>query len=246
MARPQEAPQGIGVASGGGDSTSMVDGAYATLLSAIVDRRMGAGTPLSQNRLASHLGVSRTPVREALLRLERDGLVTRTSDNGFIVATITPDEVNEACDLLELLDTYVYLRAAETLDREQLDELRELADVLVESVESGDTAAWRTADQRYHQIIAEAANNRFVAEAIQQVRRRVQRFWLQEPHFDGRLRHCAQDHIAFTQAMAERDEAGLKKMVAAHTERMRRSVLQSLASVAPLLPAHDPLEAVRS
>lgn len=236
--------EATGAVSAAGDATSMVDGVYASLLSAIVNRRLGAGTPLSQNKLASHLGVSRTPVREALLRLEREGLVTRTPDNGFVVATITPDEVNEACDLLELLDTYVYLRAAETMNLAQLVELRSLADVLVQSVESGDTAAWRSADERYHQIVTEAASNRFVADANRQVRRRVQRFWLQEPHFDGRLRTCAQDHVAFTQAMAERDEAGLRKMVASHIERMRRSVLQSLASVAPLTPARDPLEAV--
>lgn len=226
------------------DTPSMVDGVYASLLSAIVERRLGAGTPLSQNKLASHLGVSRTPVREALLRLESDGLVTRTPDTGFVVATITPDEVNEACDLLELLDTHVYHRAAQALTEDQLEELLELAGVLIQSVESGDTAAWKVADQRYHQIVIEAANNRFVAEAVGQVRRRVQRFWLQEPLFDGRLRTCAQDHVALAHAMADRDEDVLRETVQAHIERMRRSVLQSLASVAPLLPANDPLAAV--
>lgn len=230
-----------------GDSgaPSIVDGVYGSLLSAIVERRLGAGTPLSQNKLATHLGVSRTPVREALLRLERDGLVTRTPDTGFVVATITPDEVNEACDLLELLDSFAYLRAAETLDREQIDELLALAKILVDSVETGDTSAWRDADQRYHRIIVEATDNRFVAEANQQVRRRVQRFWLQEPLFDGRLRTCAQDHVTLANAIADRDEDVLREAVAAHIGRMRRSVLQSLQSVAPLLPAHDALAAVR-
>lgn len=228
-----------------GDAPSIVDGVYASLLSAIVEQRLGAGTPLSQNKLASHLGVSRTPVREALLRLERDGLVTRLPDTGFVVATITPDEVNEACDLLELLDTFAYLRAAESLDQERIEELLELAKVLVDSVEEGDPSAWRSADRRYHQIVNEATDNRFVAEANQQVRRRVQRFWLQEPLFDGRLRTCAQDHVTLAKAMADRDEDVLRDAVSAHIGRMRRSVLQSLRSVGPLLPVQDALAAVR-
>jgi DNA-binding GntR family transcriptional regulator len=234
---------GAAAAAGDGDAPSMVDGVYASLLSAIVERRLGAGTPLSQNRLATHLGVSRTPVREALLRLEREGLVTRLPEAGFAVATITADEVNEACDLLELLDTFVYLRAAAALESEQVAELFELADVLLRSVESGDSSGWKLADKRYHQIVIDAADNRFVAESVQQVRRRVQRFWLQEPLFDGRLRTCAQDHIALAHALADRDEQVLRETVQAHIGRMRQSVLQSLASAAPLLPANDPLSA---
>ena len=222
----------------------MVDGVYATLLSAIVEMRLGARTPLSQNKLAAHLGVSRTPVREALLRLERDGLVERT-DMGFVVATITPAEVNEACDLLELLDSYVYRRATETLSEAQLTELLALAAELVRSAEAADTGAWQAADHRYHQIVMAAANNRFVAGYLQQVRRRVQRFWLQEPLFDGRLRTCSQDHVALAQAMTDADETVLGDTVRAHIGRMRRNVLDRLESAGPLLPGTDPLAGVK-
>ena len=182
--------------SSDGHAPSMVDDVYSTLLLAIVEARLGAGTALSQNKLASHMGVSRTPVREALLRLERDGLVQRMPESGFAVATITVDEVNEACDLLQILDTYVYRRAAETLSRAELDGLLELASMLVDSAESGDSDAWRKADQRYHAIVMEAAKNRYVAASLQETRRRVQRFWLQKPNFEGRLRTCSQDHVA--------------------------------------------------
>ena len=70
-------PSPVEQAGVGPATASMVDDVYASLLLAIVEARLGAGTPLSQNKLAARLGVSRTPVREALLRLERDGLVQR-------------------------------------------------------------------------------------------------------------------------------------------------------------------------
>ncbi len=233
------------VAAADGEPTSMVDDVYASLLSAILETRVGASTPLSQNKLAARLGVSRTPVREALLRLERDGLVQRTADMGFVVASITPAEVNEACDLLELLDSYVYRRAAETLSEAQLTELLALAAELVRSAEAADTGAWQAADHRYHQIVMAAANNRFVAGYLQQVRRRVQRFWLQEPLFDGRLRTCSQDHVALAQAMTDADETVLGDTVRAHIGRMRRNVLDRLESAGPLLPGTDPLAGVK-
>lgn len=228
-----------GVESNG--QSSMVDGVYSELLLAIVESRLGAGTLLSQNKLASRMGVSRTPVREALLRLERDGLVQRLPDSGFAVASITAAEVHEACDLLHLLDTYVYRRAAENLSREQLSDLLELALSLVHSAEAGDAEGWREADLRYHAVVMEAAQNRFIAQYLQQTRHRVQRFWLQKPHFDGRLRTCSQDHVALAQAMLDVDGEVLSQTVHQHIERLRASVLARLESAQPLLPVMDPL-----
>ena len=227
-----------------GQASSIVDDVYSSLLLAIVEARLATGTPLSQNKLAARMGVSRTPVREALLRLERDGLVQRVPDVGFVVATITPDEVNEACDLLQVLDTYVYTRAAERLSRPELDGLLELASGLVASAESGDTEAWREADRRYHGVVMDAARNRFVAEYLQQTRRRVQRFWLQKPQNDERLRICSQDHVALARAMVDDDAKVLAQTVDSHIEGLRASVLARLQIAGQLMPGPDPLAAV--
>ncbi|HVM19191.1 MAG TPA: GntR family transcriptional regulator [Egibacteraceae bacterium] len=231
--------------TGEGPTSSMVDDVYDALLKAIAEAQLAAGTPLSQNKLAARMGVSRTPVREALLRLERDGLVQRLPDTGFVVASITPEEANEACDLLAVLDTYVYTRAARALTKDQIDDLLVLATSLVQSAEAGDAEAWRNADRRYHAMVMSAAANRFVAEYLEQTRRRVQRFWMSTPDFGGRLRICSQDHVALAQAMADRDETVLTETVRGHIERLRASVLARLESARPLLPGPDPLSAMR-
>jgi DNA-binding GntR family transcriptional regulator len=220
---------------------SMVERVYESLQTAIVEARLGAGTPLSQNKLAAHLGVSRTPVREAFLRLEHDGLVQRNADLGFVVATITPDEVNEACDLLKLLDTFAYVHAARAMAPDQLDALLTLARSMVDSAEVADAATWKETDRRYHATVMAAAGNRYVADYLERTRGRVQRFWLQRPHFDGRLRICSQDHLALAQAMLEGDEDALTDLVDAHIERLREGVLLRLESAGPLLPNVEPL-----
>ena len=230
-----------GQAANGAGTASMVDDVYASLLLAIVEARLGVGTPLSQNKLAARLGVSRTPVREALLRLERDGLVQRQPEMGFVVATITREEVQEACDLLEVLDSFVYRRAAAALSQPELEDLLELASSLVHHAEAENADSWRAADRRYHDVVMAAAGNRFVADILQQTRRRVQRFWLHKPHFDGRLRICSQDHVALAQAMVDGDLDVLTATVHDHIERLRSSVLARLESAGPLLPGLDAL-----
>lgn len=235
-----------GVEVGDEPPSPMVQRIYESLQSAIVEARVGAGTPLSQNKLASQLGVSRTPVREALLRLEHDGLVQRAAGLGFVVATITPEEVNEACDLLKVLDRFVYIRASREMTADELDDLLELAEGMVRSAERGDTEGWREADLRYHAIVMTAADNRYVAEYLERTRQRVQRFWLQKPHFDGRLTSCSQEHVSLAQAMVDRDEPALTAAVDAHIERLREGVLKRLESARPLLPHLDRLGGVIS
>ena len=222
----------------------MVDDVYRALLAAIDEGRLPAGTPLSQNKLAAHMGVSRTPVREALLRLERDGLVRRVPDLGFAVASITAQEVHDACDLLEVLDAYVYVRAAGAMEPSVLGELRALAEELVAHADSDDVEAWRRADARYHALVMDAAGNRLLADHLQQVRRRVQRFGLKQGPGNQRLVTCSQDHVALADAMADADEAEIAATVATHIERLRSSVLQRLEAAAPLLPTANPLAAV--
>ena len=101
--------------SGPDHGASRVEDAYDWLLREITEFRLRSGTPLSENRLAAQLGISRTPVREALQRLEQEGLVQRSDTARFAVSMITAQELNDACDLLELLDTYLFSKAARAL-----------------------------------------------------------------------------------------------------------------------------------
>jgi DNA-binding GntR family transcriptional regulator len=114
----------------------------------------------------------------------------------------------------------------------------------VTSAEAGDTVAWRAADRRYHALVMAAANNRFVAQYLQQTRRRVQRFWLQKPTFDSRLRICSEDHVALANALLDGDAQVLSAAVEGHIERLRNNVLARLESAGPLLPGPDPLAAL--
>jgi DNA-binding GntR family transcriptional regulator len=221
------------------DAVSYVDIVYDWVHAAISDLHLPAGSPLRENRLASHLGVSRTPVREALHRLERDGLVQRSPDDRFVVASLTVQDVDEACDAIQVLDRYLLERAVGRIDASRAEELRGIAAEMRRCSRDGDLTAWAEADHRFHDILAEAADNRLVSDLVSQVRRRVHRFWLgQEARMDG-LSRCSQEHTELADAIAGGEVDPIGPVVERHIASMRANLLGFIQNVAPFLGKAD-------
>jgi len=104
-------------------ASSLVTDAYDYLVEAITSFKLPTNAPISENKLATQLGISRTPIRQALQRLESEGLITKSDSSRFSVALVTPKQVEEACDLLQIIDTYLFRKAAENLDKKGAAEL---------------------------------------------------------------------------------------------------------------------------
>lgn len=214
---------------------SRVDDAYDWLLAEITGFRVRAGTPLSENKLAKQLGISRTPVREALQRLEKEGLVKRTDSARFAVSQITTAEVNDACDLLEALDSYIFRKAASKLTPANIDALMANVELMAESARAGDRQRWAEADTAFHRLVNGVAGNQLVADTVKHVRRRIQRFWLRSASVEHRLETCSEEHRVLAEAMVAKDYAAIEPAVVEHITHMRHSMLQMLASAAMLL-----------
>ena len=204
--------------------TSLSDDAYSWLVTAITSFQLPSNAQLSENRLAREIGVSRTPVREALRRLESEGLVRRGENNRFTVSLLTVRELNEACDLLILLDTYLFSRAAEALTEQDRQALRALADDMVDAADRNDPEAWALADASFHELILLTADNVTVAEIARGTRRRIQRFWNRSLATNTRLPSCSREHREIAEAIVQGDHADLVRAVTDHINHMRASV----------------------
>ena len=157
------------------EAASLGDDAYTWLVTAITTFQLPANAQLSENRLAQEIGVSRTPIREALRRLETEGLVRRGDNNRFTVSLLTTKELNDACDLLILLDTYMFTRASNAMSPDDSRALEDLAQDMIDAAEQGDADAWVQADTAFHEVILRAADNPTVADIARVTRRRIQR-----------------------------------------------------------------------
>lgn len=219
------------------DSQSRVDNAYNWLVDEITGFRLKSGAPLSENKLAQQLGISRTPVREALQRLEKEGLVRRTDSARFAVSSISRSEVEEACDLLILLDTYLFERAALNLTPTQIEIITDAVERMEKAAAESDRGSWAESDLVFHRTVNQAANNALVSDTVKQTRRRIQRFWLQSAIGKDRLATCSSEHRVLAQAMITQDLATIGPAVEEHVNHMRASMLDLVSSIEALFGA---------
>jgi len=178
---------------------------YGTLLQRILQRQLPPGSLLREVPIAEELGVSRTPVHEALRQLVHDGLVVRASERRMLVARATREEVFDLFEMRLILEVEATRRAAHRIDRPTLESLHRKAC----SLEKEKTLArfrrdWSGHDEALHSGIAGACGSRRLRDDILRYR-----LWHQGlnaiPMEGNRLRQAAAEHRAITEALLERD-----------------------------------------
>ena len=214
-------------------SESLGDDAYEWLIAAITSFRIPTNSQISENKLAAELGVSRTPVREALKRLETEGIVKRGEAGRFTVAMLTSKDVDEAIDLLILCDTYMFQRAAKNIDNAGAQVLKEAAQNMSKCAEQGDRDGWISHDKIFHETVMRAANNEMIAEVSRVTRRRIQRFWARSVSGARDLVTCSDEHTEIAQGIIGKDMPAIKKSVEGHLGHLRVNMQEIVASMAP-------------
>ncbi|TYC52106.1 GntR family transcriptional regulator [Rhodobacterales bacterium] len=144
-----------------------VDNAYERLKSEILKGELPAGFQAPEPELADRLGMSRTPVREALIRLEAERLVHLVPRRG---ARVLPVERRDLCEIFEILAVLGALAAAKAArkndDAEALEEMASVVDDAEAAVSTRDMEAWARHDDRFHRLVAKAGDNARLAEEV--------------------------------------------------------------------------------
>ena len=196
--------------------TTLAGQALARLRAAIVDGRLRAGERYSVATLAARLGVSRTPVREALLVLERQGLVRFERNKGVRILAPSAADLEEVFVLRLLLEVPAARRAATRLDAGALAALdRELA-AMATAARTGEEGPFMAHDQRFHEIVLDAAGNGRLAAQVDQLRDHVR---LRGASTVGRSRDLDAihaEHVAIRDALRARDPAAAGAAMRAH------------------------------
>jgi DNA-binding GntR family transcriptional regulator len=150
------------------ESNALVDETAAAIRARIMSGEIPIGAQLRQADLAATLGVSRTPIREALRQLQAGGLIEVLPRRGAVVRVPAPWEVREAYEVRAELEGLACVRAVGEITPEQLDELRRTIDVLREDppVSDGTVSPTTAANDRFHALIHEIAGNERLARTI--------------------------------------------------------------------------------
>lgn len=153
------------------EAKTLVDKVYNSVLNAIVQGRFKPGEPLREDDIALMVGASRTPVREALARLERDGFVVK-SKRSYIVVPLTKEDVIELYETRIPLEAMAAKLAAIRVSEQQIAEMgRVIEEIKAESAVSEPNPI-RLADLngRFHELVAEASGNRHLARMLKYIR----------------------------------------------------------------------------
>jgi DNA-binding GntR family transcriptional regulator len=212
------------VPSGAGQS--LVDTAYGQIRRRILDNAWPPGHRALEQEVALALGMSRTPVREALMRLRNEGLVEVIPRHGMRVLPVSPTDMKEIYEILTALECM----AAELLaSRKPADkELKPLVDATKEmdkALKAEDLNAWAAADERFHAHLVDLAGNRQLQATVLNYWDRAHRARM----FTLRLRpkpvNSTKEHMQMVERLRAGDAAGAAAVTRAHRERVNRELV---------------------
>jgi DNA-binding GntR family transcriptional regulator len=197
---------------------TLVDQVSTQLRRAITSGRFPPGQRLVIDDLAADLGVSITPIREALRQLQREGLVSDVPYSGMQVAAPSPTELSELYTVLGVLEGFAVRRAAELLSPTAIDELGRGLQFLAQAAEQGDVLAFRRLNDRFHrQIVTCGAGGGVLMELIEQLSRNVARFSTAADVLDQAYLEAAQtEHVELYALLRCKDGGGAEALARHH------------------------------
>lgn len=202
--------------------------AYDCLTEMILSRRLPPDAALSERRLAAELGVSRTPLREALRRLEGEGMLARRGDGALAVRHLDLEEVLEVLSVRRLLEVEAAAAAAGRVPGPMIAGLRRrVRDLLA----AGDPQSPERLelDLALHAAVGEACGNQTLAGLIGELRRRLVLFATRR--MPERLEPVCAEHLAILDALEAGDAGAAREAMAAHIDSTRLGLVRRLVSL---------------
>ena len=203
--------------------------AYKAIRQRILDNVYPAGHRALEQEYADQLGLSRTPVREALLKLAGEGLVEVIPRHGTRVLPVSPDDMREIYEMLTALEPM----AAEILARKKLPpaDLKPLIDAsrdMSAALKANDLDAWAAADERYHRLLIALAGNRLLADTVQGLWDRAHRARMVTLRLRPKPANSTAEHNAIVEAIRAGNAALAARLYRRHRERGSSELLAIL------------------
>jgi len=224
-------PQPGSVFSGQHDRRKVTDWVYEELKAAIVELRLAPGNPLREATLAEQLGVSKTPIREALTRLEQEGLVETTSFKGAVVSDYSRQDLTEIYELRELLETAAVRIAAESMDDEARARLERISDES-QGLKTGNAAHLATLISEFDDVLFDQVHNSRIKALIENLRAHLTRIGHLTEGIPGRIEASVDEHKRIVEAIAANDPVAAENHLRDHIRSVRDDQLRALGEAA--------------
>ncbi|WP_243226300.1 GntR family transcriptional regulator [Microbacterium sp. CIAB417] len=207
---------------------SAADAAYAKVKERILDGDLAGGMMVSEGTIADELGMSRTPVREAFLRLQVEGWMRLYPKRGALIRDVTPGELDDVVEARILIETDAVRRLVRDSERVQdvVDELSDILDEQRRAYEASDLARLAEADTAFHARIVAAGGNALLAEFFATLRDRQRRMLARSLwRRDDRAEQVLDDHGLLVRLIGDGETAAFEVALGRHIKKTHRELL---------------------
>ena len=208
------------------------DVVFNTLRSAIITGELSPGERLMEIKLANELGVSRTPVREALRKLEREGLVITTARKGAEVAPINEKDLKEVLEIRKSLESLACQIASQKITPAQTEELAAMNGLIAQAIEANDTESITQMDIEFHEIIYTVTENQRLIDMLHQLKEHILRYRLQYIKDMKNKKNIVDEHNKIINALENHNARSARREIERHIELQEKYILNNLERLA--------------
>ncbi|TWT27243.1 GntR family transcriptional regulator [Planomicrobium sp. CPCC 101110] len=205
---------------------TLAEQAYEQIKKMIITGKLAPGEELPEEKLAFELGISRTPLREALRKLAADALIDLRSTRPAAVALFTSQDVREIMELRRLLELHCLEQLPKAGSRQLLFELKQNAAQQAQAVERSDFAYFMNKDQQFHALLTNTTSNRRMKEIIAAINTGGSRaLLLLSETLETSAAEAYKEHLAIIDAIEQGDIGLAKQQLAAHLDTIENRLL---------------------
>ena len=201
---------------------------FTTLRQAILKGEIQPGERLMEIQLADKMGVSRTPIREAIRKLANEGLVTMIPRRGAIVAGISEKMLMDVLQIRMTLEKMAYECAFKYITDEQLSELKETEKNFEEAIKDDNLLKIAEYDEKFHFIIYDAAQNDKLKEILTGLRENMYRYRMEHAKDTASRQQLIKEHNRMIETLIKRDAVEGLKVVEEHIKNQERVILSKI------------------
>lgn len=204
------------------------DVVFNTLRNAILTGELSPGERLMEIKLADKLGVSRTPIREAIRKLELEGLVVNTPRKGAEVANISAEDLRDVLEVRRSLEVLAISLACEKMTEETLELLYENIDAFKHSIDAKATSDIASVDVTFHDIIYKSTGNNRLIQILNNISEQMYRYRFEYIKNKESWNRLVEEHMNIYEAIKNRDKDLAVKSILLHIDNQERDIRKKM------------------
>ena len=196
------------------------DHIFEKLQQAIYSGKLKSGERLTEKKIAEELGVSRTPVREALYRLTSLGLIKMIPHRGFLISRWSSKEIEDVIELRSVLEAFAGRLAIRHISEKEIDELKDLINKMRKAVSKRDVIKASCLNSLFHDKIVLASRNKELSEVMEPIKNKIYHFRIISISTPNRLKKSFEEHKKILDAIINKDSELAQELISQHIKKV--------------------------